>query len=95
MWTVESPAEVVKDRVGRRSGLTPSEIQSRVATQMPSDERVARSDFVIQNDATIADLKDRVNDAWQKISVVHGEITLDHPKNTMKKNPAGTGVDGQ
>lgn len=48
--TVTAPVAVRIQRVMQRDGLSESEIQKRIAKQIPDEEKIKQSDYVIQND---------------------------------------------
>lgn len=60
--TVHAPEDVQRARVLARPGMTEERFQSILATQMPSAEKCARSDYVVETgaglDATLARIKD-------------------------------------
>lgn len=49
---VTAPVEVRIDRIKTRDKLTLSEIESRLENQMPEEEKIVLSDFVIHNDGS-------------------------------------------
>ena len=53
-----SPAEQLRRICGR--GFREEEARERIAAQMPCEEKAARSDYVIENDGTLAALKKEV-----------------------------------
>jgi dephospho-CoA kinase len=48
--TVIAPLEVRIKRVMERDQLSEDEIKNRISNQLPDDERVSRSDFIVVND---------------------------------------------
>lgn len=50
MICVVAPKEVRIERVLLRGGLTRSDIEARMSKQLPDDEKINKSDFVIYND---------------------------------------------
>ena len=67
VWTVEAPQSVVSQRVERRSGMSESDTKARVAAQLTRQERVDRADIVIENDATLEDLRNQISKLWESI----------------------------
>jgi len=49
------------ERVRKRNTLSVSEIRSIMKLQMPEKEKIAKADFVIENDSTPMDLRKKVN----------------------------------
>lgn len=66
VWTTESPAEKVVERLQRRNGFAPEEIRRRIAAQMPSEERVGRASEVIDNDGGLEELETTVREIWKR-----------------------------
>lgn len=67
VWTVEAPQSVVSQRVERRSGMSESDTKARVAAQFTRQDRVDRADIVIENDATLEDLRNQISKLWESI----------------------------
>lgn len=55
--TVDAPEDAVVARVSGRSGLTREQVLARISGQMPNKEKIAVSDFVIDNKGTIDELR--------------------------------------
>ncbi len=60
VWLVTASEEVRIDRVKSRSGLSEEAVRTRMALQMPEDEKMARADEIIINDKSFAALKIQV-----------------------------------
>ena len=67
VWTVEAPQSVVIQRVERRSGMSELDTKARIAAQFTRQERVDRADIVIENDATLEDLRNQISKLWESI----------------------------
>lgn len=65
VWTTHAPIPVVVERLRQRSGLTAAEATKRINSQMPADERLRRSDVVVENSADLAALEQTVSALWQ------------------------------
>ena len=52
--------DTVIQRLVKRSGLSGEEILNRIKSQLPLSEKINRADYVINNDGSIEDLKDKV-----------------------------------
>jgi dephospho-CoA kinase len=59
---VSAPADVQRDRVLRRTGMTPEKFEQIVARQMPDAEKRARSDYIIETGTTLAATQARVRE---------------------------------
>lgn len=66
VWVVATSSELQKARLHKRNGWSEQEIESRIASQMPLDEKVERADTVIWNIGSPAALKQTVQEAWQR-----------------------------
>jgi dephospho-CoA kinase len=63
---VVSPEDQVLVRLAAR-GLSEAEARSRIASQMPPDEKMKRTNFVIENDGSMIDLERNTLRIWQAI----------------------------
>lgn len=61
---VDAALETRVERVRERSGLDPAEIRARDAAQMPLADKVARADFVVDNDHSPEALRGQVDVLW-------------------------------
>ncbi len=61
MVVVSAPMEQRIPRVMQRDGVDEAAVHRRIATQLPIEEKVKRADFVIENDAGLAALDEKVN----------------------------------
>lgn len=65
---VDAPRPLRLERLVRDRGLHETEAMQMIAAQMPADLKRARSDFVIDNDGTLAELEQRVDAVWQALT---------------------------
>lgn len=65
--TVECPIEERIERVMLRDGLNEEDVKSRISRQMTAQERMEKSDFVIQN-IDKEETKKEVNRIWELIT---------------------------
>ena len=63
---VHSPHEVQVERLQGR-GVDRPEAEARINAQTDPAERLARADIVIENDGTLADLGERVDEVWEQL----------------------------
>ncbi len=66
VWTTDSPAEAVVDRLQARNGLGPEEARQRIAAQMSAAERAGRATVVIANSGDLATLDSTVQELWER-----------------------------
>lgn len=62
-----APADVRVQRLVELRGMSQSEAESRVASQVSDDERLAHADQVISTDLPIAETLDQVDTVWSRI----------------------------
>lgn len=55
-------------RIMKRNGYTREEAALRLASQMPIDEKVPLSDFIINNEGTFGETEDQVDRIWRKLT---------------------------
>lgn len=68
VWLVEASTQAVVERVAAQRGLAASETEARIASQLSKAERRRHAQIVIHNDGSLADLKRRINRAWERLS---------------------------
>ena len=68
VWLVETNTQAVVERVAAQRGLAASDTEARIASQLPNVERRKHAQLVIHNDGSLADLKQRVGQAWERLS---------------------------
>lgn len=66
VWTTDSPAEAVVQRLQTRNGLDPEAARQRIAAQMSASERAARANVVIANSGDLASLDSTVKELWER-----------------------------
>jgi dephospho-CoA kinase len=69
---VNSPAPLIRDRLRARDGFTDAQIDARIAAQMSLDEKVRRADYVIENDGTLAQLRERADFVFDALCAAVG-----------------------
>ncbi len=68
VWLVETNKQAVVERVAAQRGSPASETEARIASQLSNAERRKHAQLVIHNDGSLADLKQRVSQAWERLS---------------------------
>ena len=63
VWLVTAPEDIRIQRIEVRDGLTEEEIRSRIKLQMSEEEKMERSDVIIENDEGMAKLMGQVEKA--------------------------------
>jgi dephospho-CoA kinase len=64
---VVTPRERVIERIERQRGLSPADIEARMAAQIGDAERRRLADIVIENGGSLAELRAAVDAAWAEI----------------------------
>lgn len=64
---VDAPRSDRLDRIVRDRGIDEAEAMKMIASQMPSDLKRARADYVIENSGSLEDLEEEVNRVWDAI----------------------------
>jgi len=72
VWVVTAPAETRVERLVSQRGLPNADARQRVNAQNPEADKVQRADVVLRNDGSLADLRQRVNEEWQKLIAERG-----------------------
>ena len=67
VWALSVSPEVAASRLVERTGISLIEANKRLAAQMSNDERVRKADVIIENNGTLADLRERVASCWQQL----------------------------
>lgn len=66
VWVVVCDPAVQRQRLVEQRGLTPAEVEQRVAAQAPQAERLAHADIVIDNSGSLAATREQVLAAWRR-----------------------------
>lgn len=53
IWATYTKPELLKERLANRDGLSPAQIETRLAAQLPQDEKCRRADQVIDNSGSV------------------------------------------
>jgi dephospho-CoA kinase len=59
--------DVQRRRLKERSGLSDQQIEARIASQMPMEEKVKFADYVIDNSGSIGETRKRVESVYQSL----------------------------
>ena len=63
IWVVAADRETRIQRIMKRDGISREEVEKRMKSQLPDNEKIAKADVVIYNDGTLEDLKAAVQKA--------------------------------
>jgi dephospho-CoA kinase len=67
VWLVTTSRETALARLAERNGLSTEQAEARLAAQLTDDERRRHADVVIPNDGSLAELRQRVDEAWAEL----------------------------
>jgi dephospho-CoA kinase len=67
IWVVTAPRSTRRARLIHDRGLDPETADQRIESQTSESQKVERSDVVIVNDGTLAQLQDQVEAAWSNL----------------------------
>lgn len=71
---VDAPRSIRLERIMNDRGLSRVEAMHMIAAQMPAQLKRARADFVIENDADLPALVQRVDELWRVLSERRGHV---------------------
>jgi dephospho-CoA kinase len=80
VWATVVPAEVAAGRTAERSGISVEEALARIAAQMSNEERVRRSDVIIDTDCDLEGTRRQTESEWERL------------QERLKSPPAGSRV---
>lgn len=64
---VTAPMELRIQRCVQRDNLSRERVLQRIRAQLPLEEKIEKADYVIENDSSIEDLHQRIEEVWSKI----------------------------
>ncbi|MEB3330274.1 MAG: dephospho-CoA kinase [Candidatus Sericytochromatia bacterium] len=68
-WVVDVPEAIQRERLARRSGLGPADVEARIASQLPREARLARATRVLDNSGSLAQLRAEVARVWAEAAL--------------------------
>ena len=69
VWVTIAAESTVLRRLREKAGLSEQESLARIRSQLSSEERVKHADVVINNDGDLSQLKQKVRELWQRLSL--------------------------
>ena len=67
VWVTVAPPEVAAARTAERSGISVEEALSRIRAQMSNEERISRSQVVIDTDCALERTEEQVSEEWERL----------------------------
>ena len=68
VWVTVAATSQAVERAAARSRLAPREVEARMASQMPQQERIALADVIIDNGSGIRELEMTVEAEWRSLT---------------------------
>jgi dephospho-CoA kinase len=68
VWLVEASPDVVRERLAARNGLSPEQAEARLRAQLTNEKRRPFASLVIENDGSLEELRQRVDEAWAQLT---------------------------
>jgi len=67
VWVTTAPEATIIKRLKSSRGLTEEQIQTRLRSQMPQEEKAKQADVVINTDCPMDDLRTKVAELWHSL----------------------------
>lgn len=74
VWVVAATPEIQRQRIRERNGWSDEEIERRLQSQMPLEEKCHRADLVLWNNGDITDLEHQLRSALQALRLGEGSV---------------------
>jgi len=69
VWVTVAPESTVLRRLEECSGLSKQQSLARIRSQLSSEERVKHANVVINTDCSLAEVKTKVKELWQRLAL--------------------------
>jgi len=69
VWVTVASEPTVLKRLEERAGLSKQESLARIHSQLSPEERIKHADVVINNDGSLDELKMKVKELWERLSL--------------------------
>lgn len=69
VWLVITNKNAVIERVATQRGMAAKDTEARIASQLSDSERRKHAQVVIENDGSLEELRQKIRNAWNRISV--------------------------
>lgn len=76
---VNAPEALRRSRLALRDGFNAAQVEARIAAQMPLAEKAQRADYVIENDGSMADLRERSDAVLDALCALLGVPAARYP----------------
>jgi len=65
VWISAAPEAAVIQRLKDRNNLTEEQVRARMSSQMPTEEKAKYADVIVNNDGSLDDLRNKVEELWK------------------------------
>lgn len=73
---VDAPKETRFDRLTRLRGVSEEDSANMISAQMLAELKRARADFVIENDGSLEELREKVDEVWERLTAIDAPSSL-------------------
>ena len=73
---VDAPKETRFDRLTRLRGVSEEDSANMISAQMLAELKRARADFVIENDGSLEELREKVDEVWERLTAIDARSSL-------------------
>ena len=67
VWLVTVNRDVARERIISRNGLDAAQAEARIDAQLTNEERAQHADQIIENNGSLEELRERVDQAWRTL----------------------------
>jgi len=67
VWLVTVNRDIARERIISRNGLDAAQAEARIDAQLTNEERAQHADLIIENNGSLDELRERVDDAWRTL----------------------------
>ncbi len=67
VWLVTVNRDVARTRIMERNGLDQAQADARIDAQLTNEERAQHAQLIIENNGSLEELRERVDEAWRKL----------------------------
>jgi dephospho-CoA kinase len=73
---VDAPKETRFERLTQLRGVSEEDSANMISAQMLAELKRARADFVIENDGSMEELRERVDEVWERLTAIGARSSL-------------------
>ena len=88
---VSAPADVQRERMLKRPGMTPERLEAMLARQMPDAEKRRRAHFVIDTGGTLDETRAQVDEILRAVAGMAAASSTPSPRTGRRRRPSAHG----